>query len=117
MKEFAIIISIQILAEIFVETFSFPFPGTVLGMGILLILLLTKIIKIHQIEHTGDFLLAILIILYIPAGVGVVQYIDTIIPILLPIFITVTLSTIITMVTTGHIVQFLIKRKGRQENV
>lgn len=115
-KEFGIIIVIQYLAEILVKSLSIPFPGSVLGMGILLILLLTKVIKINQVENVGDFLLSILIILYVPAGVGIVQYLDKILPIFLPILITIIISTMITMIVTGHIVQFLINFTRRKEN-
>lgn len=101
------------VSEVTVELLSIPLPGTVFGMGILLVLLLLNIIKVKHIEGAGDFLLSILMILYIPSALGIVEHLDTVLPIFLPIFIIVSLSTIITLLVTGHVVQLLINlRRG-----
>lgn len=110
-KQFVLIIVIQMISEVLVQLLSIPLPGTVFGMGILLILLISKIIKLKHIEGVGDFLLSILIILYIPSAIGIIEYLDTVLPLFIPIFIIILLSTTITLVVTGHAVQYLIDKK------
>lgn len=113
LKQFAIIMWILFFAEILTTGLSIPLPGTVLGMGILLVLLLFQVIPLDLVEEVGNFLLGILILLFIPAGVGIIEYLDQVLPALIPIFATIILSTIMTMVVTGHVVQYFIRR-GRK---
>ncbi len=115
-KQFAIIITIQMISEVLVQVLSIPLPGTVFGMGILLILLIFKVVKLKDIEGVGDFLLSILIMLYIPSAIGIIDHLDTVLPLFIPIFIVIVLSTMITLVVTGHAVQFLIGLRRRKLN-
>lgn len=104
------------ISEVLVKTLSLPLPGTVFGMGVLLILLLFKIIRLESIEEVGDFLLSILILLYIPTAIGLVEHLDTLLPLFIPLIGIITISTIITLLITGYIVQLLIGLQRRKVN-
>ncbi len=115
-KQFVLIITIQMISEVLVRFLSIPLPGTVFGMGVLLILLLLNIIKLDQIEGVGEFLLSILIILYIPTAIGIIEYLDTLLPLFIPLVGIISLSAMITLLVTAYTVQFLIGLQGGKVN-
>lgn len=58
------------------KVLPFNFPVSIISMIILFILLCTKIIKEPQIAQIGDFLLKNMAFLFIPAGVGIMEYFE-----------------------------------------
>lgn len=51
----------------------FTFPGTIMSMFLVLILLLTHILKEHHIANAADFLLQNMAFLFLPAGVAIIE--------------------------------------------
>ncbi|MED3782777.1 CidA/LrgA family protein [Heyndrickxia sporothermodurans] len=49
-------------------------PGSILGLVILFILLQTKVIRLKWIEIGGNWLVAELLLFFIPSAVGILQY-------------------------------------------
>lgn len=107
LKQLAIICGIFYAGHIFQTATKFPIPSTVLGMIFLLILLLTGIIKLEQIDSVGQFLLDHLTFLFIPGGVGLIASLDLIKDQWLQILILIILSTSIVITVTGLTVQAL----------
>ncbi len=78
----------QLLGEALVHALGVPLPGPVIGMALLLVLLLmrdqlTPVLP-HEVgdgtlEKTSTGLLANLSLMFIPAGVGVVQRLDLVV--------------------------------------
>lgn len=114
LNQLAIILLILLASNFISSLLPFPFPASVLGMIILLILLSFKIIKIEDIEISSNFLLDNMAFFFIPAGVGLINSL-TILQQYGILFIGIMLfTTIIVMGVTAWTVEFLIKRK--QEN-
>jgi holin-like protein len=84
-------------------------------MIILFISLCTGIIKVNMLEDISKFLLDHLSFFFIPAGVGILAYMDVLKKNLVFIIIIATLTTILVMVVTGHVVQFLARRGKTHE--
>lgn len=96
-----ILLCFQLLGELLVRLLHWPLPGPVLGMGLLLISLgLFKGLTKHM-EDAADGLLGHLALLFVPAGVGVLLYLDAISRHWLALAITLVLSTLITLVVTA----------------
>ena len=51
-------------------------PGTILGLGLLLIALATKLIKLIHVDDVGSFLTGNMAFFFIPAAVSVLEYVD-----------------------------------------
>ncbi|MDQ0218803.1 CidA/LrgA family holin-like protein [Peribacillus cavernae] len=51
-----------------------PVPASMIGLLLLLIALLLKIVKLEWIEQGGNWLLAELLLFFIPSAVGIVNY-------------------------------------------
>lgn len=110
LRQSAILLIIIFLGEVLNRILKIPIPGSVLGMIILLIALLTGIIKLSQIEEISNFLLDHLAFFFIPAGVGLLSVIGVIKNSWYLILLVSFLTTIIVMSTTGLVVQFLKRR-------
>lgn len=51
-------------------------PGNIIGLAILLLFMQCKLIKLKWIETGANFLLAELLLFFIPSAVGIVEYKD-----------------------------------------
>lgn len=80
-------------------------PGTIIGMLLLLIALVTKVIKIEEVDDVGSFLTNNMAFFFIPAAVSVLEYMD----ILKSVVVQVLLICIISVIVTFFIVGFTIK--------
>ncbi|MDO5725772.1 MAG: CidA/LrgA family protein [Tissierellia bacterium] len=84
-------------------------PETIYGMVIMLILLLTKTIKLESIEEMANILISMMLIMFIPSGVNMIKIYDLIKADMIKLLITVSLSTIITIAATAFVIEKMIK--------
>lgn len=112
-KQYAIIFMVTYLGEVISKSINFPFPGPVIGMLILFILLEKKLINVEFIEKGANNILLNLAIFFIPPGVGLISALDLLNGNILKIVITMIITTILTMGMTGLTVQYLINRRGK----
>lgn len=122
----SLILLCQLAGEVFVRSLALPMPGPVIGLMLLLALLLARDrfsvlargpLQGDGVESVSRVMLANLSLLFVPAGVGVVQKLDLIadhgIAFLAVLAISVMLTLLVT-VTTFLLVSRLISR-GRNK--
>lgn len=115
LKQFFIILIISFIGELLKYLLPLPVPASIYGMLLLLILLLTGMIKLESVKETGTFLIEIMPVMFIPAGVGLMSSWGVLKPLLIPVSI-ITIVTIITvMAVSGTVAQFVIRR-GKKAN-
>ncbi|OWA36055.1 holin [Saccharibacillus sp. O16] len=88
-----------------------PIPGSILGIFVLFLLLQFRIVKLEWIELGAAWLLAELLLFFIPAAVGVMNYIPLLEQDGIRIFAVVVLSTLIVMISSGLLAGALSKKK------
>lgn len=110
-KELMIIFIFSFIGDVLNYIVPLPIPASIYGMILLFIALSTKIIKLEQIETTAEFLLSIMLIFFVPASVGIMDTFFAYKSSMLPIIIIVITSTIVVMITTGLVSQFIIRLK------
>ncbi|MGL5125617.1 MAG: CidA/LrgA family protein, partial [Fusobacteriaceae bacterium] len=81
----------------------------------LLFLLETKILKLKYIEKTADVMLLNMTILFLPATVKLIDYIDVLKSNIFKIMIVIILVTIITMAVTAKVVHHMITWKEKKD--
>lgn len=105
----SLILFCQLVGEATVRGLDLPMPGPVLGLLFLLLLLLTRDrftafrrgpLRNDAVESTSRGLLAHLSLLFIPAGVGVVQKLDLIIEHGIAILLVLAASVMVTLLAT-----------------
>lgn len=95
LKAIAILLVFQLAGEFLGLFLGLPLPGPVLGMALLVLgLLLLKRVP-DWLETTSDNLLRHLSLLFVPASVGLVQYLDRIGAEWLPILAALVISTLL----------------------
>ncbi|MGX7174214.1 CidA/LrgA family protein [Enterococcus ratti] len=108
-QEFFIVLFFSVLGEGVRSFAHLPIPGSILGILFLFLAFEMRILKPENLGTTGDFLLNNLTILFVPAGVGLLDYfgdIATIWPILLG---AVVICSIATMVIAGKTAEWIEK--------
>ncbi len=118
-RECVIIFGITLAGELLNLLLPLPVPAGVYGLFLLLTFLCSGILKLKDIEATGNFLLDIMPILFIPASVGLIESFDAIKVILVPIVVISVLSTVAVMVVTGKVTEAMLffgGKKKRTEN-
>lgn len=115
-NQFLIILLISFLGEILKCLLPLPIPASIYGMSILFLGLMTKVIKLESVKETGKFLIEIMPIMFIPAGVGLMTTWGVLQPILLPVSIITAVTIITVMVATGWVSQIIIRKSGKKKD-
>ncbi len=114
----SLILLCQLAGEVMVRGLALPMPGPVVGMLILLLLLLARDrfallakgpLQGDGVEGASRGLLAHLSLLFIPAGVGVVQELDLLAEHGIAILLILAVSVVITLLVT--VATFLIANR------
>jgi holin-like protein len=90
-------------------------PGSIIGMILLFILLQTKVIKLSWIETGGSWLLAELLLFFVPSAVGIMQYQHLLMDNGLKILVIIISSSLIVMIGSGLLAEQLGKLGKRKE--
>ena len=94
-RQFLIILAISLVGEILKYILPLPIPASIFGMAILFAGLMSGLIKLDAVRETGKFLIEIMPLMFIPAGVGLMDSWGNLHSILLPVAI----ITIVTNIT------------------
>lgn len=115
LKGFFILMLCFYLGDILQKSLHLIAPGAVIGMAILLILLLTKVVKLSDVEVSANFIVANMMLTFIPGGVKLIAVKDELFSNIVPILVILIVSTLVTMLVTGYVVQILIKMGRKNE--
>lgn len=115
LKQFLIILAISFVGELLKYFLPLPVPASIYGMVILFIGLLTGLIPFESVKDAGKFLIEIMPVMFIPAGVGLMSSWGTLRPVLLPVSIITVVALITVMGATGRVSQFVIRIQKRKE--
>lgn len=115
-KQFLIIIAISFIGELLKFWLPFPIPASIYGMAILFTGLMTGIIGIDDVRETGKFLIEIMPVMFIPAGVGLMTSWGLLKPIFVPVCIITVVTVITVMAATGRASQWIIRMNNKEED-
>lgn len=119
LKQFGIIMTVTFLGEVLKEVIPLAIPANIYGLVLMLLALMTKIVKLEDVKETGKFLVEIMPIMFIPAGVGLMVSWGALKEILVPVTVITLVTTVVVMAVTGRVTQFVIncdkKRKDKNE--
>lgn len=113
-RQFCIILLITFLGEILNAVIPLPIPAGIYGLVLMLILLLSGVVKLEQVEDVGLFLVEIMPIMFIPSVAGLVDSFDQLQGILIPFLLAVLAATCIVMAVSGKVTQAVLRRKGKK---
>jgi putative effector of murein hydrolase LrgA (UPF0299 family) len=106
----SVILICQLIGEVIVRGLHFPVPGPVIGMALLFALLIARDrftalargpLRDNAVEGTSKGMLAHLSLLFVPAGVGVVQNLDLLAQRGVAIAVVLAASVVVTLLVTA----------------
>jgi holin-like protein len=106
-----LLIVCQFLGEALTRAADLPLPGPVVGLVILLVILIVRGGPSEEMKTTSSGLLRYLLLLFVPAGAGVVTQLDVLGANFLPALIAVVISTALGLGVTGWTMQILSRKR------
>ncbi|MED2942149.1 CidA/LrgA family holin-like protein [Bacillus swezeyi] len=103
------------LMNLLVEVLHIKIPGSIIGIIVIFALLHFKVIKLEWIEIGALWLLAELLLFFVPSAVGIMNYGELLKEFGTSIILVVLLSTFVVMVSTGMLTQMIANRKERKK--
>ncbi|SFU34421.1 CidA/LrgA family protein [Alicyclobacillus macrosporangiidus] len=91
-----------------------PVPGSILGCAVLFLLLLFRVVPLAWVEAGADWLIAQLLLFFLPPAVGIIQY-----PALIRadgwrLLLVILTSTALVMAITGAVADAITRRRQRR---
>lgn len=115
LKQFMIILLITFVGEMLNYFLPLPVPGSIYGLVILFVCLETGVIHPAHIRETANWLIEMIPLMFVPAGVGLLKSWGALKPILWQVTFITVVSTLVVMVAAGKITQWVVCRQRRQK--
>ena len=109
---FMIILGISFMGELLARWIPAPIPGSIYGLVLMFLGLLSGIIPLESVLSSGRFLVEIMPIMFIPTLVGLMDTWPVLRPMLVPVLLISFISTFVVMGCTGLVTQILMHRKS-----
>ncbi len=117
LKQFLIILTISLIGEVLKALIPLPIPASIYGMVILFVCLISGVIRLEAVRDVGKFLIQIMPVMFIPAGVELMASWNVLSPILVPASVVTVVVLIAVMVVTGRVSQRIIRfERKRSKN-
>lgn len=116
LKGFLVILMCLYIGNLLSALIPIPLPGTIYGMLLLLSMLLSKVIDLEVVDSISNTLISLMILMFIPGGVKLINLYSLIDGVILKLLITLIASTIITIIVTSIAIDFLIEFQRRRKN-
>lgn len=113
-RQLLVILIISFLGEALKYILPFPVPASIYGLVLLFLCLETGIIKVEAVKETAKYLIEIMPLLFIPAGVGLLDSWGVLKPVWVRIALITVISTAVVMAAAGRVTQFVIRRQEKK---
>ncbi len=110
----AVFFAVCVLGEAVSAVLPFPFPGSVIAMVILFVLLMLRAVKAEKIGGVADFFLDNMAFFFIPPTVGIVNYFDVIRDVWWQFLLICIVTTFLTFVATAYTVKGVMRLMDRR---
>ena len=111
LKETTIILVLYMSGELLVFLLGSDFPGSVVGMLLLLAFLHRGWVKVDDIRMVSSVLLSYMPLFFIPAGVSVMASYTLMEGFYVQVFVITMVSTVLVMALSGLVVQYFVKKE------
>ncbi|MEC5423954.1 CidA/LrgA family protein [Virgibacillus sp. C22-A2] len=107
----AILYGIYLIGDFVQLSLGLFIPGSVIGLLILFVLLMTGVLKVTWIEEGTKFIIKHLTFFFIPATVGVISYFDLFAGKGILLILIILISTVLVMAGSGLVSQWLMRKE------
>ena len=114
--QIAIIAGVSLVGELLSYLIPLPVPGSIYGLLLMLLLLVTKTIRLRQVKAVANWLLSLMPIMFVGPTVSLMNSYESYKSFLIPVIVICVVTTILTMAITGCAAQILMFRHNRKEH-
>lgn len=104
-RQFLIILLFSFVGELLKFLIPLPIPASIYGLILLFLALQLQIIKLESIRETAKFLVEIMPVMFIPAGVGLLTSWGALQKMLVPVVVITIVSTVVVMAVAGKVTE------------
>lgn len=115
LRQFLVIMAVSFVGEILHAVLPLPIPASIYGLVLMLALLMTGALKLDAVEDAGKFMIEIMPVMFIPAGVGLMESWGELKAVLVPVLVITLVSTIVVMVVSGRVTQAVIRLEKKHK--
>lgn len=116
LNQIFIVFCICFVGDIISYLLPIPFPGSVIAMVLLFILLCTGAVRKRRIEAITDFLLKNMSLMFIPPTVSIIGYLDVLGEVFVPFVLICLITTVLTFLATAYSVKLVVFLINRNKN-
>ncbi len=119
-KQFGIILVFSFIGEVMKYYIPLKIPASIYGLVLLFIALSLRIVKLDSVREASKFLIEIMPLMFIPAGVGLITAWGILKSICVPVILITLVSTFLVMGISGSVTQFIIRhdtKKRKHEHI
>ena len=116
LKQFGIILAVSLAGELLSMLIPLPVPASIYGLVIMLICLCSGLVRLEQVGKTTHFLIEIMPLMFIPAGVELITSWKIISSNLAAYAIMTLMTTVAVMFVSGRVTQAVIRRRKKGGN-
>ncbi len=115
LRQFGLIMAVTFVGELLHYLLPLPVPASIYGLVLMLAALCSGKLHLDQVEQAADFLVAVMPVMFIPAGVGLMTNGKELGEIWLPFTVIILVSTVVVMAVTGKLTQWVIRREKKRD--
>lgn len=113
--QFMIILLFSFLGELMHDLIPLQIPGSIYGLVLLFAALLLGIVRLPQVKETAKLLIELMPLMFVPAGVGLINSWKELRPVLVPVVVIMVVSTVLVMGVSGQVTQIVMRLQYRRK--
>ena len=105
LRDFLVIVACLLAGKALAAILPFAFPGSIIGMLLLFVLLSLQLVKLHWVEQCAGLLLRHMGVLFVPVAVGLVAWLEPLRQSFGLIMLCIVLGIVLILGTVGRLYQ------------
>ncbi|HDZ8964837.1 CidA/LrgA family protein [Aeromonas dhakensis] len=105
LRDFLVIVACLLAGKALAAILPFAFPGSIIGMLLLFVLLSLQLVKLHWVEQGTGLLLRHMGVLFVPVAVGLVAWLEPLRQSFGLIMLCIVLGIVLILGTVGRLYQ------------
>ncbi|WP_429182261.1 CidA/LrgA family protein [Aeromonas salmonicida] len=105
LRDFMVIVACLLVGKTLAAILPFAFPGSIIGMLLLFVLLSLQLVKLHWVELGAGLLLRHMSVLFVPVAVGLVAWLEPLRQSFGLIMLCIVLGIVLILGTVGRLYQ------------
>lgn len=113
LKGFLIILLCNLAGNVVADLLGLPFPGSVIGLLLLLLLLMVGWVKLSTVEPSASLLISLMLLFILPGAVNIMNILDKFSGVVWQVALITVLSTLLSLLSAAWTAERLVRLRKR----